>query len=88
MFPDDGFWSPAARPRRGQVDQDLGDAVVERLIADPDLIGADIQATVQNQVVIIAGTVPSSRMRAEVINEVWNVTGVFDVCNLLRITGS
>jgi len=86
MFPDDGFWSPAARPRRGQADQYLGDAVVERLIADPDLIGADIQVTVQNRVVIIAGTVPSSAMRTQVIDEVWAVTGVFDVCNLLRIT--
>jgi osmotically-inducible protein OsmY len=62
----------------------LANAVVDQLIADPELVGAEIEIAVQNRVVILAGHAPSPEVRIRAGDSAWQVTGVFDVCNLIK----
>lgn len=84
-FPDDGSWRPAPGLYHAPDDLMLAIAVVDRLVADPELVGAEIEVAVQNRVVMLGGHAPSHEIRIHCGDSAWRVSGVFDVCNLIRV---
>ncbi|MEV4536587.1 BON domain-containing protein [Asanoa sp. NPDC049518] len=84
-FPDDGSWRRAPRRDHRLDDLELANAVVNRLTADPELAGAEIEVAVQNRVVLLGGIAPTTATRLHAGDSAWRVPGVFDVCNLIQV---
>lgn len=88
---DDGRTAAGYRgrgPRRAQPgDDDLLDMVCERLAANADIDASEIEVSVREGTVVLAGTVPSRQARrdAEAIAE--SLRGVHEVENRLRVEG-
>lgn len=81
---DDAFSS--RRPQQPPVetnDERLTRLVTERLHQDPRTRRQPITVTVQNRVVILAGSVDSTDAQFAAGDRAWEIPGVFDVCNAL-----
>lgn len=63
----------------------LAALVAQRLSVDWTTRRQQITVTVQNRVVILAGLVADPETRRVAGELAWDVSGVFDVCNALRL---
>ncbi|WP_433134494.1 BON domain-containing protein [Micromonospora sp. CA-240977] len=71
---------------------DSGDLRLEALVAQRVSIDCatrrqQISVRVQNGVVILSGLVSGTDVRQVAADLAWDVPGVVDVCNMLRLTG-
>ncbi|WP_243707915.1 BON domain-containing protein [Micromonospora sp. KC606] len=88
MFPEDHGWTAgASRPTPADDDARIAAAVAQRLASDWTTRRQQITVSVQNQVVILAGIVSDPHARQAAAAVAWNVAGVLDVCNALRLPG-
>ncbi|MFF0657718.1 BON domain-containing protein [Micromonospora tulbaghiae] len=74
-------------PEPDDADTRLASLVAQRLSADWTTRRQQITVTVQNRVVILAGLVADPQTRLVAAELAWDVPGVFDVCNSLRLYG-
>ncbi|WP_374226730.1 BON domain-containing protein [Micromonospora sp. WMMB482] len=74
-------------PEPDDADTRLASLVAQRLSADWTTRRQQITVTVQNRVVILAGLVADPGTRLVAAELAWDVPGVFDVCNALRLYG-
>ncbi|MER7335708.1 MULTISPECIES: BON domain-containing protein [unclassified Micromonospora] len=87
-YPDEGaFRSEPPRPAPGDEDARLAALVAQRLGSDWTTRRQQIVVTVQNRVVILAGVVAGPDARQVAGEIAWDVRGVVDVCNALRLAG-
>ncbi|MGS2618434.1 BON domain-containing protein [Micromonospora sp. LZ34] len=84
-FPDDPWFRSPEVPEQQSEDLRLAALVAQRLSIDWTTRRQQIAVTVQNRVVILAGIVASSEARQVAGDLAWDVPGVFDVCNSLRL---
>jgi osmotically-inducible protein OsmY len=85
-FPDEGAFRPEP-PAPADEDALLAAQVAQRLSSDWTTRHQQIVVTVQNRVVILAGVVAGPDTRQVAGEIAWDVQGVVDVCNALRLTG-
>lgn len=87
-YPDEGGFHPEP-PGLAPDDEDgrLAALVAQRLSSDWCTRRQQIVVTVQNRVVILAGIVASPDTRQVAGEIAWDVQGVADVCNALRLVG-
>ncbi|RLK26201.1 BON domain-containing protein [Micromonospora sp. M71_S20] len=87
-YPDEGGF-PAEPPGPSPDDEDgrLAALVAQRLSSDWTTRRQQIVVTVQNRVVILAGIVAGPDTRRVAGEIAWDVQGVVDVCNALRLAG-
>ncbi|WBB70841.1 BON domain-containing protein [Micromonospora sp. WMMD812] len=83
--PDDPRFHPADDAPLQNEDLRLAALVAQRLCVDWTTRRQQIAVAVQNRVVILSGTVASPEARQVAGDLAWDVPGVFDVCNLLRL---
>ncbi|NED57039.1 BON domain-containing protein [Micromonospora aurantiaca] len=74
-------------PDPDDADTRLASLVAQRLSADWTTRRQQITVTVQNRVVILAGLVADPQTRLVAAELAWDVPGVYDVCNALRLYG-
>ncbi|MGV9765428.1 BON domain-containing protein [Micromonospora tulbaghiae] len=74
-------------PEPDDADTRLASLVAQRLSADWTTRRQQITVTVQNRVVILAGLVADPQTRLVAAELAWDVPGVYDVCNSLRLYG-
>ncbi|SCL71019.1 BON domain-containing protein [Micromonospora peucetia] len=88
-YPDEGGFRPEP-PGLAPDDEDtrLTALVAQRLSSDWSTRRQQIVVTVQNRVVILAGIVAGPDTRQVAGEIAWDVRGVVDVCNALRLVGS
>lgn len=67
------------------TDRDIKAEVVDRLRANPYTEDDDITVDVEHDVVILTGEVSSSRAKRAAGDDAWDVAGVVDVSNQLRV---
>ena len=67
----------------GNVDERLARQVADRVIAEPAVRAGQLEITVQNRVVILAGRIDSAEAKHAAGRQAWSTPGVYDVCNLL-----
>lgn len=87
-LPDEN-WSSAAwdQPEADSDDQRIEALVAQRLSIDWTTRRQQISVAVQNRVVILTGLVGDTEARQAAGELAWDVPGVFDVCNALRVGG-
>ncbi|MFF5180292.1 BON domain-containing protein [Micromonospora sp. NPDC000316] len=83
-LPDD-FGFAAGPPEPGSADRRLEALVAQRLSIDSTTRRQQISVAVQNRVVILSGLVSDANARQIAADLAWDVPGVFDVCNTLRL---
>ncbi|MFF0175191.1 BON domain-containing protein [Micromonospora profundi] len=83
-LPDEN-WFAASQPEPDSPDRRLEALVAQRLCADSTTRRQRIGVTVQNRVVILSGLVSDTDARQVAAELAWDVPGVFDVCNTLRL---
>nr|WP_204342805.1 BON domain-containing protein [Micromonospora terminaliae] len=83
-FPDFPF-AEDGQPAPDGADVRLAALVAQRLSIDWTTRRQQITVTVQNRVVILAGLVADAETRRVAGELAWDVSGVFDVCNALRL---
>ncbi|MFC0033327.1 BON domain-containing protein [Micromonospora chaiyaphumensis] len=83
-FPDFPF-AEDGQPAPDGADVRLAALVAQRLSIDWTTRRQQITVTVQNRVVILAGMVADAETRRVAGELAWDVSGVFDVCNALRL---
>jgi hypothetical protein len=87
-FPDESWFPWSAEQAEPQSDDlRLAALVAQRLSIDWTTRRQQINVTVQNGVVILAGTVADHEVRQVAGDLAWDVPGVLDVCNTLRPHG-
>lgn len=87
-MPDDhSFRALWDEPQHHDEDVRLAALVAQRLSADWTTRRQQITVMVQNQVVILTGLVASAETRRAAGELAWDVEGVTDVCNALRLVG-
>ncbi|MEU4379719.1 BON domain-containing protein [Micromonospora echinofusca] len=88
-YPDEGASHPQP-PGLSPDDEDgrLAALVAQRLSSDWTTRRQQIVVTVQNRVVILAGIVAGPDTRRVAGEIAWDVEGVVDVCNALRLADS
>ncbi|MGW4500309.1 BON domain-containing protein [Micromonospora sp. NPDC004336] len=87
-YPDEGAFRPEPpRPAPDDEDARLAALVAQRLSSDWTTRRQQIVVTVQNQVVILSGVVAGPDTRQVAGELAWDVQGVVDVCNALRLAG-
>ncbi|MFE9690278.1 BON domain-containing protein [Micromonospora sp. NPDC005806] len=84
-YPDFPFAGDEPEPDREDVR--LAALVAQRLSIDWTTRRQQITVSVQNRVVILGGTVADAQARRAAGELAWDVPGVFDVCNALRLYG-
>ncbi|MEV1329420.1 BON domain-containing protein [Micromonospora costi] len=84
-YPDDPAFGPSGDPEPESEDLRLAALVAQRLAIDWVTRRQQITVAVQNRVVILSGTVASPDAREVAGDLAWDVPGVFDVCNTLRM---
>ncbi|ATO13354.1 BON domain-containing protein [Micromonospora sp. WMMA1998] len=84
-YPDFPFTGGGPEPDGADVA--LASLVAQRLSTDWTTRRQQITVTVQNRVVILAGMVADPETRRVAAELAWDVPGVFDVCNALRLYG-
>ncbi|SIM69056.1 BON domain-containing protein [Micromonospora cremea] len=87
-LPDENWFADASN----QFEQDREDVRIEALVAqrlsvDWTTRRQQISVCVQNRVVILTGVVSDSETRQVAAELAYDVPGVFDVCNTLRLSG-
>ncbi|MGY0005932.1 BON domain-containing protein [Micromonospora sp. I033] len=82
-YPDFPFAGDGPTP--DGTDTRLAALVAQRLSVDWTTRRQQITVTVQNRVVILAGLVADPETRRAAGELAWDVAGVFDVCNALRL---
>ncbi|WP_262286072.1 BON domain-containing protein [Micromonospora sp. MA102] len=82
-YPDFPFAGDGPPPDGADVR--LAALVAQRLSIDWTTRRQQITVTVQNRVVILAGVVTDPETRRAAGELAWDVSGVFDVCNALRL---
>ncbi|MEH1101553.1 BON domain-containing protein [Micromonospora sp. CPCC 205561] len=89
-YPDEGPFRRPEPPGPPPDDEDgrLAVLVARRLSSDWSTRGQHIVVTVQNRVVILAGVVAGPEARRVAGEIAWDVRGVVDVCNALRLAGA
>ncbi|MFI7648989.1 BON domain-containing protein [Micromonospora sp. NPDC049460] len=86
--PDEGAFRPEPpRPAPDDEDARLAALVAQRLSSDWSTRGQQIVVTAQNRVVILTGVVAGPDARQVAAEIAWDVRGVVDVCNALRLAG-
>lgn len=86
-FPDDPFLSTWEELEQESEDLRLAALVAQRLSIDWSTRRQQITITAQNRVVILAGWVADPETRRVAGELAWDVPGVFDVCNVIRLYG-
>ncbi|MGR6320264.1 BON domain-containing protein [Micromonospora soli] len=84
-YPDFPFAGDGPEPDGEDVR--LAGLVAQRLSIDWTTRRQQITVSVQNRVVILAGGVADAQTRRAAGELAWDVPGVFDVCNALRLYG-
>lgn len=85
-FPDENpFLSTWEKPEPESEDVRLAALVAQRLSIDWTTRRQQITVSVQNRVVILAGLVAAPEVRRVAAELAWDVPGVVDVCNALRL---
>lgn len=84
-IPDDPSFH-AGEPEEQTEDLRLAALVAQRLSIDWTTRRQQIVVAVQNRVVILSGSVADPDVRQVAGELAWDVPGVFDVCNTLRIS--
>jgi osmotically-inducible protein OsmY len=69
------------------TDRDIKSELVDRLQQNPYTRNDDISVDVEHDVVILTGEVSSSRAKRAAGDDAWDVPGVVDVNNQLRVPG-
>ncbi|MGN9768737.1 BON domain-containing protein [Micromonospora sp. SD12] len=88
-YPDEGASHPQPPdPSPDDEDGRLAALVAQRLSSDWTTRRQQIVVTVQNRVVILAGIVAGPDTRQVAGEIAWDVGGVVDVCNALRLADS
>ncbi|MFY1594381.1 BON domain-containing protein [Micromonospora sp. WMMD737] len=88
-YPDEGAFRPEPPvPSPDDEDGRLAALVAQRLSSDWTTRRQQIVVTVQNRVVILAGIVTGPETRRVAGEIAWDVRGVADVCNALRLAAS
>ncbi|MEH0975260.1 BON domain-containing protein [Micromonospora sp. CPCC 205546] len=88
-YPDEGGLRPEPPgPAPDAGDGRLAALVAQRLSSDWTTRRQQIVVTVQNRVVILAGIVAGPDTRRVAGEIAWDVEGVVDVCNALRLAGA
>ncbi|MEU1687709.1 BON domain-containing protein [Micromonospora sp. NPDC005707] len=82
-YPDFPFANDGPAP--DDADVRLAALVAQRLSIDWTTRRQQITVTAQNRVVILAGMVADPETRRVAGELAWDVSGVFDVCNALRL---
>ncbi|MEU5906741.1 BON domain-containing protein [Micromonospora sp. NPDC047467] len=83
-LPDDNGFA-AGPPEPDSTDRHLEALVAQRLSIDSTTRRQQISIAVQNRVVILSGLVSDANARQVAADLAWDVPGVFDVCNTLRL---
>ncbi|MEV4811667.1 BON domain-containing protein [Micromonospora avicenniae] len=86
-WPDDALYRYLQEPGPASDDLRLAALVAQRLGIDWTTRHQQIEVTVQNRVVILSGTVANLEVRRVAGELAWDVPGVLDVCNTLRLPG-
>nr|WP_175543687.1 BON domain-containing protein [Micromonospora pattaloongensis] len=87
-LPDESWFAATANgPAPDSDDLRLEALVAQRLSSDWTTRRQQIVVAVQNRVVILAGLVNDREARQVAGELAWDVPGVFDVCNTLRVPG-
>ncbi|WP_435871040.1 BON domain-containing protein [Micromonospora musae] len=84
-WPDDALYRYLKAPGPMSDDARLAALVTQRLGVDWTTRHQQIEVTVQNAVVILSGRVAGPEGRRVAGDLAWDVPGVFDVCNTLRL---
>ncbi|NJP33602.1 BON domain-containing protein [Micromonospora thermarum] len=85
-LPENDPFHPAwDQPQPDDEDTRLAALAAQRLSIDWTTRRQQITVTVQNRVVILAGTVADPDARAAAGELAWDVPGVADVCNTIRV---
>ncbi|MFG1780715.1 BON domain-containing protein [Micromonospora sp. NPDC049051] len=88
-YPEEGGFRPEPPgPAPDDEDGQLAALVAQRLSSDWATRRQQIVVTVQNRVVILAGIVAGPENRRVAGEIAWDVPGVVDVCNALRLVRS
>ncbi|RLP93352.1 BON domain-containing protein [Micromonospora sp. BL4] len=86
-LPDENWFADAShQPEQGSEDVRVEALVAQRLSIDSTTRRQQISVSVQNRVVILAGVVSDPETRQAAAELAWEVPGVFDVCNSLRLS--
>jgi osmotically-inducible protein OsmY len=72
----------------GRSDSDLKSEAVDRLRANPLTSDYTLDVNVQAGVVVLAGDVPTLLAKRAAGDDCWDISGVLDVSNQMRITSS
>ncbi|SCF13038.1 BON domain-containing protein [Micromonospora coriariae] len=87
-LPDENWFADASnQPEQHREDVRIEALVAQRLSIDWTTRRQQIIVSVQNRVVILAGVVSDTETRQAAAELAWDVPGVFDVCNTLRLSG-
>ena len=86
-FPEHPSFHRPGEPDPNSEDFRLAALVAQRLSLDWTTRRQEITVTVQNRVVILAGLVAGRETRRVAGDLAWDVPGVVDVCNTLRLCG-
>lgn len=81
------FADASPRPEPDHEDLRLEALVAQRLSIDWTTRRQQITVSVQNRVVILAGVVSDANARQVAADLAYDVPGVFDICNTLRLSG-
>ncbi|WP_018219436.1 BON domain-containing protein [Salinispora pacifica] len=84
--PDDDPFHPAWNPpAHHDEDTRLAEIAAQRLRTDWTTRRQQITVTAQNRVIILAGTIADLETRQVAGELAWDIPGVADVCNTLRV---
>ncbi|KAB1928198.1 BON domain-containing protein [Micromonospora noduli] len=87
-LPDENWFADTSRqPEPDHEDLRLEALVAQRLSIDWTTRRQQITVAVQNRVVILAGVVSNANARQVAADLAYDVPGVFDICNTLRLSG-
>ncbi|MDG9673976.1 BON domain-containing protein [Micromonospora parva] len=87
-LPDENWFGDTSnRPEPDHEDRRIEALVAQRLSIDWTTRRQQIVVSVQNRVVILAGVVSDPNTRQVAAELAYDVPGVFDICNTLRLSG-
>ncbi|MBM0276859.1 BON domain-containing protein [Micromonospora tarensis] len=87
-LPGENWFDDASdQPEPDHEDLRIEALVAQRLSSDWTTRSQQIVVAVQNRVVILLGLVSDTNARQVAGELTWDVPGVFDVCNTLRLVG-
>lgn len=78
-------WYDAPQPVQSRTDGDLKSEAVDRLRANTFTASSTLEVNVQAGVIVLAGDVPTAVAKRAAGDDVWDIAGVLDVSNQLRV---